>query len=438
MRLTTIPARSDNRLTQEKVHNRGLKIAWLAPSLARGWRWQTLFKEFTAIHPNTIIYTVEWPGCTRGFEGAFRIQKIPGLRYIGPQAEGDGRSRGFMWASPRILIDLLKFHPDIILTNGFHVWTLCAIAAQPLLKCRLVLLWQGVSPETGGETGTLRLRLRRWVSRHFDLAATNTHDGVDYLRSLVRIPAGRIQRFVGETASREAFAVATLGPSWGPLKKPVFLFAGSLITGKGVDRFLRACAVLASRGIDGFSVVIVGTGPQEKPLRQLARTLRIDRQIHWEGFVPYESLGAYYEHCDVFVLPSLEDTWGVAAMEAMAFGKPVLCSQRAGVNELVTHGVNGFLFDPNRPEQLASYMAELIQRPQLVADFGKASEAIAVQNSPAHAAYALSQIACGKADSPLVAKGDRLGIRNLPILPNREAHTDVFHFHNTDLKTDRR
>jgi glycosyltransferase involved in cell wall biosynthesis len=69
----------------------------------------------------------------------------------------------------------------------------------------------------------------------------------------------------------------------------------------------------------------------------------------------------------------LEDVWGLVLLEAMAFGKPVLCSQYAGAKEMVEHDRTGFIFDPRKPPDLADYMARFIENPRLISEFGERS-----------------------------------------------------------------
>lgn len=369
------------------------RIAWIAPSLDRGWRWQPLLKEFSEICPNTVVFTGQWPGFTRGFEGAFKIHGLHGFRRVNIGKSEMGYPKGFMWASPRTLWDLLRFRPEIILTNGFHLCTFYALLVKAILRSRVILLWQGVSPETGGGEGSLRLKVRRALGRFFDLAICNTRSGVRYLEDLVGMPPEKVQRFVGEVAACDSFTSNNGGcPYVQRLSHPIFLFVGRIIRAKGIDRLLEACSLLVQRGVQDFSLVLVGKGPHQTEFSELARRLGIERQIRWEGFVPYEKLGPYYDACDVFVLPSREDTWGVVALEAMAFGKPVLCSCFAGSSELVQHGVSGYVFDPEKPEELANYMMQLIHRPQLIARCGAAAREVMAQHTPKNAADELARI----------------------------------------------
>ena len=75
--------------------------------------------------------------------------------------------------------------------------------------------------------------------------------------------------------------------------------------------------------------------------------------LHFAGSLPYDKLPSIYSEADIFVLPTLADTWGVVVNEALAAGLPVLGSVRAqAVEELVIDGVNGWTFDPSRPSEI--------------------------------------------------------------------------------------
>lgn len=397
-RRSDVPMGSQSTSLEENrtMSVRRLRIAWLAPSLERGWRWQLLLAEFTRLCPGTVIFTGRWPGFTPGFEDAFKIHRVPGFRTIKFDDLKRNGSQGFIWVSPVLLWDLLTFRPDIILTNGFHLGTSYAVVVKTILRSRLILLWQGISSETGGEPGTARLCFRRFLARSFDLSVCNSKPGVEYLKSQVGMPAEKVMHFFGEVASRESFGDRTVRRE--PLsrvRRPVFLFAGSLKHGKGVNALFRACAYLVGAGVNRFTVQIVGAGPQEAELRRLAEALAIADHVIWEGYVPYHNLPSYYERCDVCVLPSLEDTWGVVAVEAMAFGKPILCSRLAGASEIINPGVNGNLFDPRRPEELASHMKQLIHDPDLIVQWGKASSEFMARHTPRNTARELFEIVCG-------------------------------------------
>jgi glycosyltransferase involved in cell wall biosynthesis len=156
---------------------------------------------------------------------------------------------------------------------------------------------------------------------------------------------------------------------------PHFLYAGQLIPRKGVDYLLSAWSILQGLSQHHGSLLIVGDGSTHDELQWQVST-RLLEEVYFTGKVEHGALGSWYRSCDVFVFPTLEDTWGNVVPEAMAFGKPVLCSQYACAAELISHGENGFIFDPRNPQELAMLMLEFINSPQLIAKFSQKSREI--------------------------------------------------------------
>jgi glycosyltransferase involved in cell wall biosynthesis len=364
-------------------NSNGLRVAWVFPTLAKSSRWQPIFAEVSKVLPDSIFFAGSWPGFVPGFESSFLVSGLRGVRSITLRPRYSGTASRFFWASPFALRDVVKFRPTLAVTNGFTLLTAYLVLLRFIKRCHLILLWQGISAETGGHPGTLRLLFRRMLARYVDFMISNTKEGADYLQKVVQVPSGKVVHRVFEVADRKLLANGHLQRSvdaGGP--HPVFLFVGRLIRGKGVHKLLEASRLLIQRGVDNFSLVLVGEGNHAEEFRRFAREQGLMGHVQWVGPVGYERLGAYYRSCDVFVLPSLEDTWGVVVMEAMTLGKPVLCSTRAGVKEMVEHGVNGFIFDPENPSALADYMEQLIRDPEMRAKFGTASSEIVRAHTP--------------------------------------------------------
>jgi len=135
----------------------------------------------------------------------------------------------------------------------------------------------------------------------------------------------------------------------------VFLYVGKLAAYKGVDRLLRAFAQMeedASRA----RLVIVGEGPDGPALRDLARQLKIEKNVIWSGFANQSELPELYRASDVFVLFSHE-TWGLVVNEAMAFSLPCVVSLDAGASrDLVAHGLSGYRVNTAETGDAAMYL----------------------------------------------------------------------------------
>lgn len=118
----------------------------------------------------------------------------------------------------------------------------------------------------------------------------------------------------------------------------MILSIGQFIHRKGYDVLLRAAAKLEP----GTEIYIVGGTPTEEYL-QMCRELEL-QNVHFEGFMKKEQLLKYYQAADLFVLPTREDIWGLVINEAMAYGLPVITTDRcvAGL-DLVENDVNGYI-----------------------------------------------------------------------------------------------
>ena len=407
-----------------------LRIAWVTPSLERGYFMQPLFREFAKRFPGTVIFTGCWPGFVAGCRDSFRVRELIGVGFRPRPKTSPGNPRGFITASPLIFLALWRFRPDLVFVRGFDLCTIYAILLKVLTRCSLVLLWGGVGPHVTYLDSPVRLALRRLTARWFDHSMSHTKDGVDYLREVVEISPGKLSQYPYQPADRgtlsgrekmdtvlaptsteadfKSFAQVRSGLSpifsqplspAAPIKgesdslsRPVFLFVGRLIREKGLYTLMEACSLLAKKNAGSFSVAIVGRGPEKERLQEVARNLGVDDRISWVGAVDYSQLGACYQASDVFVFPSLEDIIGMVVPEAMVFGKPVLCSDQAGAKDMVYDGRNGFVFDPNDSQQLAHHMARFVNEPDLIRRFGAESKKIISPFTPQASARRLGSL----------------------------------------------
>jgi len=144
-------------------------------------------------------------------------------------------------------------------------------------------------------------------------------------------------------------------------KKPgkTFFVAARLAEQKGLDHLIKAVHLLAERGLNSFELVIGGDGPDRAKLEQLTRTLGVADRCRFLGALNREQVKKKMQNCDVFVLSSLHETFGVVVGEAMACGKPVI-STRCGGPEFIVNEENGVLVEVAKPQALADAMEDFI------------------------------------------------------------------------------
>jgi len=161
-----------------------------------------------------------------------------------------------------------------------------------------------------------------------------------------------------------------------------FLFAGRLVTEKGVFDLLQAYGALPPKVRKDMGLVFVGDGLASSALRERAAATN-PGSIELPGFAQREHLAAYYALADVFVFPTHTDPWGLVVNEAMACGLPIVCSNAAGcVSDLVESGWNGHVFSAGDVGQLACAMNELARDTELRSLMGQHSRERIEQYSP--------------------------------------------------------
>ena len=139
-----------------------------------------------------------------------------------------------------------------------------------------------------------------------------------------------------------------------------FFYLGLFVEIKGVNHLLTAIHKLLAMGFRDFEVHLGGDGPLGPSLKKLAVDLGIADRCRFLGMLNRAEVRDQMRACDVFVLPSLGETFGIVNGEAMACGKPVL-STRCGGPEYVVTPEAGILVTPGDSQELAEGMANFLK-----------------------------------------------------------------------------
>jgi glycosyltransferase involved in cell wall biosynthesis len=150
------------------------------------------------------------------------------------------------------------------------------------------------------------------------------------------------------------------------------LAVARLVERKGLGELIRAFAQL-ERG--RFELEIVGDGPDDRLLRDLAAGLGVAHEVRFVGSVDRAGVALRYREADLFTLPSSAEAFGNVFAEALASGLPIVGSTVGGIPELVEHGTNGLLVPPGDPHTLAQAISYLADDPQLRAEMSSRNRA---------------------------------------------------------------
>jgi glycosyltransferase involved in cell wall biosynthesis len=135
------------------------------------------------------------------------------------------------------------------------------------------------------------------------------------------------------------------------------LFVGAMTPLKGLHYLLSTFATMPR----DTELWLVGALPTDPVLKKmLADCMRDTDRVKLIGPVPQGELNNIYNQCDVFVLPSLSDGWGMVVSQALACGLPAIVSDMTGAKELITSGQNGFVVARGDPNGLAARIEEAL------------------------------------------------------------------------------
>lgn len=137
---------------------------------------------------------------------------------------------------------------------------------------------------------------------------------------------------------------------------------------KRTPDIIRAFAKV-SRKHENIRLEMIGDGPELDYCRDLAISLGINDKVRFRGSLL--NVPKVLRYTDIFVMPSEIEAFGLAALEAMAHGIPVIASNAGGLPEVITHGKTGFLVTPGDIDGIAYYMNLLIENEDLRLELGK-------------------------------------------------------------------
>ncbi len=274
---------------------------------------------------------------------------------------------GFI-AKERNTPSVLTWHNDLPpVTSGAGI----AVNIHDKLSCSYLDFYDKIIATTKVYANTSKT-LRRYSNK-----LSVIHNGVDTTRFNPQVKGDAI---------RERFH---LGQS------KVAVFVGALTTFhayKGVDVLLKAfkntCETIDLR------LLIVGAGDLSANYKKLAEELGIFSKVIFTGRVKDLELPEYYAASDFAILPSKDSSegFGLALLEAMATGKPVIGSRVGGIPEFVIEGANGLLVEPNNVDQLARAMLSLARDDDSRSTMGRSGLAFAKSNDWSSVARKLTEL----------------------------------------------
>jgi PEP-CTERM/exosortase A-associated glycosyltransferase len=294
----------------------------------------------------------------------------------GPRVPGLGYLREMAATAKRIDELVAEFRPDVLHAHSPVLNALPALRVGRKHGIPVVYELRASWEDAAVDHGTMREgSLRYRVSRALETFALKRVDHVtticEGLRSEIvarGLPADRVT-VIPNAVDPLAFALggtpdAALRARLGLDDATVIGFAGSFYAYEGLDLLLEATVRLAPR-FPKLRVLLVGGGPQDESLRQLATARGLGERVVFAGRVPHDEVQRYYDLIDVLAYPRrrmrlTELVTPLKPLEAMAQGRMLVASDVGGHRELVRDGETGFLFPAGDVAALAATIEKVL------------------------------------------------------------------------------
>jgi len=152
--------------------------------------------------------------------------------------------------------------------------------------------------------------------------------------------------------------------------KKVILSVGNLIEQKGHLYVLKALKKLGKKYQETI-YLIIGIGPEERKLRKYVIEYGLSQNVKFLGLIPHQKVMEYMSTCDIFVLPSWNEAFGVVYVEAMAHGKPVIACKGEGIEDVITDKKTGLLVNSKDSDSLVNAFDFLLSHSEKAQEIGE-------------------------------------------------------------------
>jgi glycosyltransferase involved in cell wall biosynthesis len=156
--------------------------------------------------------------------------------------------------------------------------------------------------------------------------------------------------------------------------KTVLLTVGFFVPEKRIEYSVKTLARLHANGLKDTVLLIIGKGVLERELRKRIQQENLTDVVRIIGEVAPEDMWGYYSITDVLLHPSTVESFSMVCLEAMSYGKPIVCTSNIGLVEFLQPGRDAVVVPPDDPSALYEAVLRLVRNPSLRRTIGRRAE----------------------------------------------------------------
>ena len=269
-------------------------------------------------------------------------------------------------------LDLVHAHYAI--PHAISAWL--AREAAPKANFRIISTLHGTDITLVGRSPSI-YPLAKFAIEHADAVTTVS----EWLRREtitefgIQRPIDVLPNFVDAEKFRRAPSPACRKHHFAPQGEKVILHVSNFRPVKRIPDVIKAFALI--RKEIPSKLLLVGDGPEREGAEQLAREMRLMQDVYFMGKQDHSE--SYFACADLMLFPSEYESFGLAALEAMAAENVVVASRGGGLPELIEPGVNGFLADVGDYQEMARLSVEILRDDERRKHMGKVARQMALE-----------------------------------------------------------
>lgn len=271
----------------------------------------------------------------------------------------------FPWLFVKLLFYLYNFKPNVIISTGASIesvisWLYSFIFDVP------VVVWWGGTPETEKKIGLWRSFFRKIFFKIVNGFISYGSFAKKYLKSL-GIDDKKIYVAGNLTFDAKKFneKVNKIRVNLSKKEKIYLLAVGQLIKRKNYNLLLEIFNQICEN-YKNIHLIIIGDGVLNKELKKFCEINGLSEKVTFTGYISPENIFYYYALSDIFIHPTLLDHWGQVVNEALCAALPIVVSNKDGiVYDFIVHKENGFVFNPDKKDELINSISILIENPHI-------------------------------------------------------------------------
>ena len=255
-----------------------------------------------------------------------------------------------------LIVVIKAFRPNVVNLHYIGGNAAFCLAAKASLSFKLLVSIHGTDINSYAN----RSVLMRWVTRRvLEVADRVLSNSASLLRGAERISTSVIgkSRVVGNGVDMAAFVSSSHSKY---AHQRYVLCVARLVFNKGIDVLIEAFETVRQR-FDDLALLIAGDGPERRKCAELVEESGLEGVVELLGRAEPSQIPPLLAGCELFVLPSRQESFGIAILEAMASRKAVIATSVGGVPEIIRHMENGLLVESESSEQLARALILLLE-----------------------------------------------------------------------------